>query len=89
MSFEKPTPPEIQAAIESGDKDHLRAAGRKGAAAANAKRSLEADIAEVQANRIEELRAKEELNRAIEANEHIISPDGEDHDHHPDNTNIH
>ena len=81
---EKP-PKDIQKSIRSGNREHLSAAGRKGAEATNQKRALEKEIAEIQAERAAVIKAAEDRAQAESANEHIIDPDGNDQDFHPDN----
>ena len=83
---EKPPPEHIKKAIKAGDTEKLRAAGRKGAEVTNkikAQQRIEADVLAT-ATEIKALEAEIERQRA--ANEHIITPDGDDLDWNPDNT---
>lgn len=70
-------PPEIKKSIESGNKKHLSAAGRKGAEVANRNRDIHKTLAEIR----EQERIMEDEAQRRSANEHIISPDNEDQDY--------
>lgn len=73
-------PNKIKKAILDGDTEFLRAAGMQGAHVAHEKRILQADLAAALAAHAHETRAAEEYARLVDANEHIITPDGEDLD---------
>lgn len=63
-------PPEINKSIKTGNTEHLRAAGRKGAQVANENREREKTIAEISAELAEEerlFRAKQMFDGAEEA----------------------
>ena len=86
MGFEK-RPDSIKQAIRNSDTEHLAAAGRKGAEQTNAlkKRAREREEIAALQNEIEAERRKLEDTEVREsANEHIISPDGEDQDYAPE-----
>lgn len=77
--FERPR--KIQDARLAGDTEYLSAAGKKGAEVTNeikAAKKVEHDAIE-DAEALQ--RELEEEERKIEANEHIITPDGEDLDY--------
>lgn len=78
MSFEKPD--KIKRAIKSEDVEYLKAAGRKGAEVTNAKKQKELEEEQLRAEILAEKKAYEERERAVSANEHIITAEGEDLD---------
>lgn len=83
MGFEK-KPKTIADSIEANDTAHLQAAGRKGAEATNALKRRERErqeIAELQSQIQAEERNLEDEEQRRNANEHIITPDGEDLDY--------
>jgi hypothetical protein len=73
-------PPDIKKSITAGNTEHLRAAGRKGAEVTNRNKDLLKTLAEIEAL---ERQLEDETMRKT-ANEHIISPDGEDQDYTPE-----
>jgi hypothetical protein len=70
----------VREAARAIDKEALSAMGRKGAEITNRKRELDQDRLEAEKAIAEERAAIEELERAISANEHILTPDGDDPD---------
>ena len=86
MGFEK-RPDSIKQAIADSDTERLSAAGRKGAEQTNTIKKWAREREEIAAlqNEIETERRKLEDTEAREsANEHIISPDGDDQDYTPE-----
>lgn len=80
MGFEG-KPDNIKAAVSAQNTEHLRAAGRKGAEAANAVKKRErerAEISELQSEIAAEERKLEDEAMRRSANEHIINTDGQD-----------
>lgn len=73
MGFEE-KPTDIKRSMRLNNTEHLRAAGRKGGLAA----AKNKEIRSIQDALAAEIREAEEWQRQIAANEHIISPDGED-----------
>ncbi len=73
-------PKDIEESIKTGNLEHLRAAGRKGAMKTNELKAIQRTIAEIEA----ELTAFETELMRRSANEHIISPDSEDQDYNSD-----
>ena len=82
MGFES-RPNIIKEAIASDNKELLSKAGLKGAKVSNEKQERERQRKEISQLHTElevELRKIEDLEMRESANEHIISPDGEDQD---------
>lgn len=73
-------PPEIIKSIKTGNTEHLRAAGRKGALAMHEKREQKKTVEEIALELREEEEALAEWERKVSTNEHIIDPDGNDLD---------
>jgi N-methylhydantoinase B/oxoprolinase/acetone carboxylase alpha subunit len=83
MGFEH-RPLKIIEAIQSADTQHLSRAGAKGAEVTNARLKRERErqeIHELQSEIEIERRKLQDTEAQLAANEHIISPDGIDHDY--------
>ena len=82
MGFEGPK--SIKDSVHNGNFEHLSAAGRKGAEKTNAGKKRErerAEISELQSELATVERELEDQKQLESANEHIITPDGEDLDY--------
>lgn len=80
MESFKNKPDIIKKAITEDNTEALRAAGRKGAEVTNAKKAKTKEIDEMYRMRIAELKNREDEEMRRDANEHILTPDGEEPD---------
>ena len=78
MSEKFGLPEDIKKSIAAGNTEHLRNAGRRGAEVANRNRDIKNTLNDIAEEERKFKLAKDEAERMHSANEHIITPDGDD-----------
>ena len=78
MGKSRYVPDIVLLAKEVGDIEAIRAMGRRGGLATQQKRRAQKELAAKKAKEAERLLEAEMLERAIETNEEIVTPDGEE-----------